>query len=114
MSENTAPAPAASERARREAERRDMWLTARKLRHFSYRDLAAFSSKVDEETARGFCALLLRAGYVKVNQRAKPGVRLARYHLVRDTGPHPPVERRIRAVWDENLGEYAHIPEAQS
>jgi hypothetical protein len=41
--------------------------------------------------------------------KALPGRREAIYRLVRDTGPRPPRERRVRAVWDENLGEYTYI-----
>ncbi|MDP2064178.1 MAG: hypothetical protein Q8Q63_03405 [Phaeovulum sp.] len=34
-----------------------------------------------------------------------PGRREAIYRLIRNTGPRPPRERRVRAVWDDNLGE---------
>ena len=42
--------------------------------------------------------------------KARPGVRAARYRLVRDTGPRAPRERRVRALWDDNERRYAHVP----
>ncbi|KAF0674353.1 hypothetical protein PMES_03357, partial [Profundibacterium mesophilum KAUST100406-0324] len=92
----------------------NMWTAARMLTTFSPRDLAAHSTTddvlVSEDDARLFCGFLLRGSYVRVIRKAAPGKREARYKLVRNTGPRPPVERRLRAIWDENTGQYTHIP----
>ena len=92
----------------------NMWRTIRMLGEFSATDVAAHSTAgsvdVPLETARAYCQLLARAGYLRCTVKAKPPAREARYRLIRDTGPKPPRERRIRVVWDDNLGEITHQP----
>lgn len=94
-----------------------MWRAMRKQRTFTPRDIAALASRslgeIGEDEAGAFARMLLRAGYLRVIRKAAPGVRPARYRMLRDTGPRPPVERRIRAVWDQNTRAYAHLPEPQ-
>lgn len=91
-----------------------MWTAARMLMSFTPRDLAAHSTtdevQVSEDDARLFCAMLMRGSYLRVLRKAQPGKREARYKLVRNTGPRPPVEKRLRAIWDENTRSYTHIP----
>lgn len=93
----------------------NMWRTVRKLQRFTPADVQMHSSTgaapVSEEDARRFCALLLRAGYVRVLRKAALGRHPAMYLLVRDTGPKPPEERRVRAVWDPNERAWTHVPE---
>ncbi|MGR3485511.1 MAG: hypothetical protein ACU0BF_09210 [Paracoccaceae bacterium] len=91
---------------------RALWTAARRLGEFSPLELSGFTEAADEAEAAAFCKMLLRGGYLRVTRKAVPGQRRPRYRLIRDTGPVPPVEKRLRAVWDENLGEYTHIPEA--
>lgn len=92
------------------------WQIARRLKTFSPVDMAAHATTdrlaVSADEARDYCRLLLRGGYVRVAVKAIPGKREAVYRLVRDTGPLPPVERRVRAIVDQNDREYAHLPEA--
>lgn len=92
-----------------------MWRTARMLARFTPADLQMHSSvpgsEVSDEMAQRFCGLLLRGGYARCVRKAVPGRRPAMYHLVRDTGPTPPRERRVRAIWDANEGRYTHVPE---
>lgn len=94
----------------------NMWTTARHLASFDAIDLAAHATTPDVMVhlaeAKLFAQMLFRGGYVRVVRKAGGG-RLARYRLVRNTGPHAPVERRIRAIYDPNRSEYAHIPEAR-
>lgn len=53
-----------------------------------------------------------KADFVRVIERANPAIgRLARYRLVRDTGPLPPERRRVTVTVDPNLGEYVRLPE---
>ncbi|MCB1345335.1 MAG: hypothetical protein H6900_09920 [Rhodobacter sp.] len=95
----------------------NMWRAMRAFRApFTAVDIAAHSSTdviaVGRDEARSFCQMLTRSGYLKVLRTAVPGKREAIYRLIRDTGPRPPRERRVRAIWDENLGAFTHLPEA--
>lgn len=98
---------------RRESAPGNMWRVARKLSVFTPSDIMAHANtptcEVTLATAQEFCQMLNRAGYLKVLQKAHPGRREAAYRLIRDTGPLPPRERRVRAVFDENLGEFTHL-----
>jgi len=93
----------------------NMWRAMRAFRApFTAVDIAAHSSTEDVavglDDARAFCQMLVRAGYLRVLRTAVPGKREAIYRLVRDTGPRPPRERRVRAIWDPNLDEFTHLP----
>lgn len=91
----------------------NLWNSMRGLKSFSPVDLAAHSTTPDVivtlAAAQAYCQTLLRAGYLRVERTAIPGRREAIYRLIRNSGPRPPRERRVRAVWDENLAEYTHI-----
>ncbi len=98
----------------------NMWRSARMLQSFGSHDLAIHSTTpavtVTDEAAAKFCQVLLKGGYLKVLRKAsfkRAGKSMVRthaiYRLVRNTGPMPPVERRVMAVWDPNLGEYTHV-----
>ena len=104
------PAP----RSRRSTPEGNMWRAARGLKSFSPVDLAAHASTpecpVDRDGAQAYCNVLLRGDYVRAMRKAVPGKREAIYRLIRDTGPVPPRERRVRAVWDANLGSFTHLP----
>ena len=69
---------------------------------------------IAEYHVRNFVNLLLRSGYLKVLRKARHGKHLARYRLIRNTGPKPPVEKRVRATWDPNLHEVTHFPDLAS
>jgi len=91
---------------------RQLWRAARRLRDFTPTDLKAHCSaelKVETEEASDYCQILLRADYLAVIRKAAPGIHEARYRLLINNGPAPPQEKRVRAVWDPNLGEYVHI-----
>ncbi len=94
-----------------------MWRTARVLDRFSPVDLVMHASTeaqpVNDQDARRFCAMLLRGGYVRVLRRAALGRHPALYLLIRDTGPRPPEERRVRAIWDPNERRYAHVQDPE-
>ena len=91
----------------------NMWTAMRGLRSFSPRDIAAHASTdkvtVSIDVAQSYCQMLVRASYLRVMDKAIPGRRDAVYRLIQNTGPRPPVERRIRAVLDENLQKIVHI-----
>ncbi|WP_102226897.1 hypothetical protein [Acidimangrovimonas sediminis] len=94
----------------------NLWNSMRGLKHFTPVDLAAHSTTptvlVTVEAARAYCQALLRANYLRAVRRAVPGQREATYQLIRNTGPRPPRERRVRAVWDENLEDFTHVARA--
>ncbi|WP_226779549.1 hypothetical protein [Oceaniglobus trochenteri] len=93
----------------------NMWRSARQLMVFTPRDLAVHSTTdvviVNEEDAAAYCRMLLRGAYLRVERKARPGVHQALYRLIRNTGPAAPRERRVRAVYDDNLCEFTHIAE---
>lgn len=106
------PAEPGNQAAFRETPCGNIWRSMRMLREFSALDLAAHSTtpnvSVSADDAERFCQPLLRAGYLRVIK--KPGARLggggAVYRLIRNTGPLPPKEQRVRAIYDENLDQF--------
>ncbi len=96
---------------------KNMWTAMRMLKVFSPEDVAvqARTEAVDItlEQARTFCRMLVRGHepYLKVRRTAVPGRRDAAYQLIRDTGPLPPREARVRAIYDPNLVAFTHVPE---
>lgn len=108
------PLPQPAESARRDATAEgNLWRSMRGLKSFTPVDLAAHSSTPDIPVslaaAQDYCQMLVRAAYLRVERKAIPGRRDAIYRLVRNTGPRAPVERRVRAVYDENLDEIVHF-----
>ncbi len=91
----------------------NLWTAMRGLKSFTPTDLAAHSTtdavQVTVAAAQAYCQTLLRASYLKVERTAIPGRREAIYRLIRATGPRPPRERRVRAVYDENLDQIVHV-----
>lgn len=91
----------------------NMWRAMRMMRQFSPTDLAIHSTTdvvdVSGQAAKEYCRMLTRAGYLRVIEKALPGRREPRYRLVKNTGPRPPREKRVRAVFDENLDEFTHV-----
>ena len=96
----------------------NMWRTMRMLKTFTPRDLVAHANTPDvtvsELTARSYCSMLLKAGYLRVMQKAVPGKRQATYKFVRNTGPMPPQIQRVKQVYDPNLGEVTFYPGART
>jgi hypothetical protein len=93
----------------------NMWRSMRMLASFSPVDVAAHSCtdavQVSRDDAAAYCQTLTRAGYLRVMRKARPGKLEAVYRLINNTGPKPPVLRRIRVVVDQNTGAIAHVPE---
>lgn len=91
----------------------NMWRAMRGLTSFTPLDIATHATtdavSVSREEAAVYCQMLVRAGYLRVLRKALPGRREASYRLIRNTGPMPPRERRVRAVYDDNLQEYTHL-----
>lgn len=91
----------------------NLWRSMRAFRSFSPVDLVAHSNTPDcavsLEASREYCQMLTRAEYLRVERPGIPGQREAIYRLVNNTGPRAPMERRVRAVYDENLGKIVHL-----
>lgn len=88
----------------------NMWRSMRGLMEFSPRDIAAHSTTPDvivsEETAKAYCGMLLRTGYLRVVKKAEPlAGRRAIYRLIRNLGPKPPQIQRVKRVFDPNTGD---------
>ena len=86
-----------------------IWSVMRRMGTFAAQDVAVWSTiegdTVSEEDAGRYIRHLLDAGYLRVREKARLGVRPARYQLTKDTGPLPPVVKRIQALYDPNTAE---------
>lgn len=95
----------------------NMWRAMRSLSQFSPLDIQAHANteaiQVSLKTAKGYCAALLKAGYLRVMRKAEMGQRQAVYKLIRNTGPKAPQIQRVKQVFDPNLGQVAK-PEMRS
>lgn len=89
-----------------------MWRTIRHLRTFNPSDVAMHSNttkvEVSVEAASKYCQFLLAGGYLRVERKAVPGVKEAVYTLISNTGVFPPIEKRVRVVYDQNTCEIIH------
>ena len=94
-----------------------MWRTLRTIKgDTNARELAAHASTsqiaVAESAAKDYIKNLLIAGYLVVTDGAK-GVgrrnRLARYRLIKNTGPRPPMVQKTDAIYDPNLDEVVWV-----
>lgn len=94
-----------------------MWRTLRTLKtDTNSRELAAHAStstvKVVQSAAKDYLKNLKLAGYIKETRGANGIGRrntLARYHLIRDTGPRPPMVQKTDAIYDPNLDEVVWV-----
>ena len=84
-----------------------LWQAMCGLKDFDFRDLLQSSSiEIPEATARDYCKRLLAAGYLRVLTKADPHQgRIARYRLIRASGPRAPQIQRVRQVYDPNTGD---------
>ena len=84
-----------------------LWTAMCALKDFDFRDLVQNSSvEIPESTAKDYCKRLLSAGYLKVLSKADPALaRIARYRIIRLSGPRAPQVQRIRQVYDPNTGD---------
>ncbi len=83
-----------------------LWLAMCSLRDFDFRDLMQNASiDISEATAKDYCKRLLSAGYLRVLSKADPAqARIARYRLIRPSGPIAPQVQRVHQVYDPNTG----------
>lgn len=93
----------------------NMWRSMRMMKEFTPTDLALHSTTdtvtVELTTAKAYCTMLMKAGYLRVVQKAKPPKSQAIYKLVRNTGPQSPQIQRVKQVFDPNLQEVTYHPE---
>lgn len=83
-----------------------LWLAMCGLKDFDFRDLVQSASiEIPEATAKDYCKRLLSTGYLRVLVKADPHQgRIARYRLIRPSGPRAPQVQRVRQVYDPNTG----------
>ena len=83
-----------------------IWRAMYMLKDFTFRDLTQNASiEIAEATAKDYCKRLLSAGYLKVLTKADPHRNLiAKYRLIRHSGPKAPQIQRVRRVFDPNDG----------
>lgn len=116
--EGTPPVTGVDGKVIREATpQQNMWRAMRGLvpMTFNYMDIWHHANTpntpVTKTQAHAYCRMLAHAGYLKVTQKANGKGRLARYKLIRNTGPLPPREKRVRGVWDENDQRFIYVAE---
>lgn len=88
----------------------NMWRSMYMLGEFTHEDIASHATtqsvQVTKETAKSYVSMLLKCGYLKVLRKAEPVKgRLAKYRLVRNTGPLPPKVQRVKRIYDPNTHE---------
>lgn len=83
-----------------------LWTAMCGLDTFDARDLIQTASiEIPEATAKDYCKRLLAAGYLRVVTKADPHLeRLARYRLIRKSGPQAPQVQRVPQIYDPNSG----------
>ena len=83
-----------------------LWRAMYMLKDFDFGDLVHHASiDISEATAKDYCKRLLAAGYLKVLVTADPHLsRIAKYRLIRNSGPRAPQVQRVRQVFDPNTG----------
>ncbi|HBU13762.1 MAG TPA: hypothetical protein DEF16_02045 [Gemmobacter sp.] len=83
-----------------------LWLAMVGLKDFDCHDLIQNASiEIPEATAKDYCKRLLAAGYLRVLVKADPHLsRVARYRLIRSSGPKAPPVQRVRQIYDPNTG----------
>ncbi len=95
-------ARAAEKRGCKEA---SIWKAMRIFRAFTVEDLLAAlmgDASITRDDIRAYAQMLARSKYLSVLQRGRGGNSPVRWRLVKDTGPLPPVRRRMTVVIDAN------------
>lgn len=88
-----------------------LWRTMKILKNFDAEQLARAASTtahtVSVVHAKDYIWALHKAGYLALVAKAKHGApsALARYRLVRKTGPAAPMIQNTKRIWDPNLNE---------
>lgn len=99
--------------------REQMWRTMRIIKIFDAMELSMAASieesVVNDEDARSYVAHLYKAGYLQLVQAAKHTGGLSRYRLKQSmiTGPHAPMIKKVRLVYDPNLKKVMYQEGAQ-
>ncbi len=90
-----------------------IWRGMYMLKSFTFLDLIQHASiEIAEATAKDYCKRLLGAGYLRVERKADPHrARVAKYRLIRHSGPMAPQVQRVQRIYDPNTG-LVHYPEA--
>lgn len=102
---------------KRQSPQGGMWASMRVLGNFTpievHRAINQRHPDTTEKIVTAYCQNLMKAGYLRVVQTAKIGVRPARYRLIKNTGPLPPQVKHKQVIIDGNDGTVAHVAGAQ-
>lgn len=82
-----------------------IWQAMRALNVFTHHDLSAALASIETVTnadIRAFCAMLQRARYLAIVAPGRGETSSPRYKLTKNTGPLPPVQKRMTVVVDAN------------
>lgn len=94
-----------------------MWAAMRSLSVFTAADIHAIVREgippLRLELVQTYCSKLVKAEYLSVVEKAKPGTRPARYRLVKNTGPLPPQVRQLECIVDGNTDRLAYVQGAR-
>jgi len=112
---HSSPEPNPPERSPQELSKEGrIWCAIRSARKFTPLDLRFSLSQGAEaislEDIQRYCSMLARAGYLSVLRKARPDKYIARYQLTNNSGPMPPVEKRVTVVIDTNKERIVYAP----
>ncbi|NRB18341.1 MAG: hypothetical protein HRU33_12420 [Rhodobacteraceae bacterium] len=91
-----------------------IWCAIRIARRFSPLDLQLSlgqgSDAISLQDIQRYCSMLARAGYLSVLRKARPDKYYAHYQLTNNSGPKPPLEKRVTVVIDTNEERIVYAP----
>lgn len=92
-----------------------MWIAMKAAREFDCIELACAAStperQVSIQTVKNYVTFLVRAGYLVVSAKSKPGTQARyRFNRARNTGPRAPLICRDKSVMDANTGAIVWTP----
>lgn len=90
-----------------------IWTAIRVARQFEAIDLHAVLVSSDRQfeiaEIEKYCKKLAEAGYLRAMRKARNGKHFARYLLIRNTGPLPPLFKRVQVAIDENEDRVVYV-----
>lgn len=92
---------------RRGTWREKIWKTIRATdKPFTSREIAELTGAGLENIKR-YITALKDAGYLRARTVRQDGRRFYyEYHMIRNTGPKPPIQKELKMLFDPNTGEY--------
>lgn len=88
-----------------------IWQVMRMLKTFTVSDIVmaiADSREISRSKIQSYCTMLTRTEYLRALRKARGGSD-ARYRLIRDSGPLPPVRKRTQVIIDQNEDRVVYV-----